>query len=1135
MQKYNFYEFSGYQLIERLQENENNYIDFSTRVRKTLAGVIKSVEAHSENALFYQTKKCLQELAGLEEGSAFKDIIADWNNDSLKNLLIYIDFSGVFPYEKYAKRKFRWPKDIPFAQKEKDISECAKITEAFFMNGFDILFDTSEDPVHFVPFEKSASMARSASMIFIDSRLYKSLERRLRLGFNFSGDAVSASKLYAYTGLYLSDAHRIKESPNFMLNEETVIVLSDNVTKDKKVSVEVVSGEEIKRTLPGNSQEWSVRKYDAEEFTTSINYFDGEGLISPEYCAEINKTLNTEYGMFGTAASIQIRMPFTKGMLHNVDFHKFICEKLHLESCKDIMIKDAYGRSRSLEKAQIILTQSMFKIDKWLRNPKLSSIGEGDDPIGLYFKRFHEYDHAFHVGITDMHLSNAGRTKLNYQFLNTLALTDEELKGIADEHAGFAKSGKSRDLLYNIISDKINDEIDTSFDDAVEEYETWCVVAARNPAFLKDPKVKGMMKGVRYSLLKDLGRGRLTVNGSVKFLSRDLLALLSFMIGKIDCGKTVTEEQKKKAKNEIRKEQLWTTRFFVADSVPGNPVFTNDNRRLHLLSKSYYGILRNPHLSRNEQCSLSPFIPHKDGIYSRYFGHLKGILMVPQSSFVPQALGGADFDGDMVKLITDKRVNRAINDACYLPDSEESSKTHVRKLPIVMIPDTNPRVVTLPEDRVDFQTLQDTFSSRVGELSNRAIYLGKRQYDEKHPNPAYDLSCETGTILVGLEIDAAKSGRHPNLDEYLPSDRDSDYFIFSKQCIDELPKQHLIEVKEYPETSNTKGNIICHRLSVVAKYGANKNEELMAGVFTEQYSGFYRIDSLPLRFIRELSTLITAEEIDDKENSVRFDFEKGADWKKQVSDPEITERLEDLIRSYKRILKTSQSVYYIEERLKRSNYTGCINTILKLQQMGLKDEVQRRNLHEEAFMQLLTIFDSFNAAKPALKRLKDNRKWQFFETEDEKKSYADRYLFNDKGTVLSEEVWNMLNTFRWNGYFLLYYYIKDIMLYYYETETENRLEQGEDLSNTSSKPSRYYEEFREIYKKALENKESKKIWNKRIIERCRYYLKELFPDRIDSAIMYTHKLRKCDPYGTFFWDMFNANEILKKAGGSNAC
>ena len=256
MQKYNFYEFSGYQLIERLQENENNYIDFSTRVRKTLAGVIKSVEAHSENALFYQTKKCLQELAGLEEGSAFQNIIVDWNGDSLKNLLIYVDFSGVFPYEKYAKRKFRWPKDIPFAQKEKDISECAKITEAFFMNGFDILFDTSEDPVHFVPLEKSASMARSASMIFIDSRLYKSLERRLRLGFNFFGDAVSASKLYAYTGLYLSDAHRIKESPNFMLNEETVIFLADEEKNEKKVCGELGADEEVTRNSTNNVDSW---------------------------------------------------------------------------------------------------------------------------------------------------------------------------------------------------------------------------------------------------------------------------------------------------------------------------------------------------------------------------------------------------------------------------------------------------------------------------------------------------------------------------------------------------------------------------------------------------------------------------------------------------------------------------------------------------------------------------------------------------------------------------------------------------------------------------------------------------------------------------------------------------------------
>ena len=106
--------------------------------------------------------------------------------------------------------------------------------------------------------------------------------------------------------------------------------------------------------------------------------------------------------------------------------------------------------------------------------------------------------------------------------------------------------------------------------------------------------------------------------------------------------------------------------------------------------------------------------------------------MVPLNSFVPQALGGADFDGDIVKLITDERVNRAINDACYYPDSKEIKEKHVRKLPIVMIPDIQPRTIRLPEEGVDFQTLKDTFSSRVGELSNRAFHLGKRQYDKRN-------------------------------------------------------------------------------------------------------------------------------------------------------------------------------------------------------------------------------------------------------------------------------------------------------------------------------------------------------------------------------------------------------------------
>ena len=1170
MQRYNFYEFSGFLLVEKLLKIANNPIDFSkpldpdasidfstpidfsTRTKKSLSGIIKSVDVHNDNAMFYQAKRCLQELAEVEEANTFQNIISKWNVNALRNIFIYIDFSELFPYTKYAKSKFHWTKTTPVEQKKENINSCAKIIETFFVSGFDILFDENEKPVHFVPFEKSASMARNGHMIFIDSRLYERMEQRIRLGFNFSGDEISVSKLYAYTGLYLSDAKRINETSDFRLNEETVIVLADNIPKvkgnEKKksaVPIEVISGDEKGVSEEDGFQKWPVRKYAAEEYKTSINYFDGEGLISSEYCAAINDILHSEYGMSGTAASLQIRMPFTKGMLHHVDFHKFICEKLHLESCKDVWIKDAYGISRNLEKAQIILTQSMFKIDKWLTNSKISSVRRDEnnrmieDPLALYFRRFHEYDHAFHVGITDMNLSQAGKTKLNYQFLNTLALTDEEFNEIVNEQVRFATFGTAKDILQNSISDNINDYEDTSFDDDVKENETWCEVAARNPAFLKDPKVKGMLKGVRYSLLKDIGRGRLTVGGSTKFLSRDLLALLSFMIGKIVVGSIVSKEQIYQARSEIKKEQLWTTRFFAADCVPGNPVFNNRNRKLHLHEKAYYGLLRSPHLSRNEQCSLSPFIPHKNGIYSRYFGHLKGILMVPQFSFVPQALGGADFDGDLVKLITDKRINRAINDACYHPDPEEKNdktgerrKMHVRKLPIIMIPDTPPRTTRLPEGMVDFQTLQDTFSSKVGQLSNRAFYLGKREYDERNPNPVYDLNCETGTILVGLEIDAAKTGCHPYLNDYLPEERDNDYFIARKEEIDKLPKKYTFEVKEYPETQGTVGNISRHHLAAVTQYGPNTGKKLIKAVFTEDYDGFYRIDQLPHRFLKELSTYKDSSVIEDKEDGIQFVFEKKIDWKNQVSDPERIGVVKELIYSYRRILETARNVFRIEERLRKSNYAGCIKTIFKIQHKELINDDQITNLQEKIFSQLLVPLDSYQATQKALSKLVKDRQWQFYGTDAEKKnSYVENRLFNSSGMKLSGEVQNALNNYRWNGYFLLYYYIKDIMLYYYDTETEIRITQGEDLDKLSKYPSRFYEEFRQIYEQALAEKESKKIWQKRVIEKCRNVLKEAFPDRVDTAMMYVHKLRNCDQYGTFFWDVFNADEILLKSGG----
>ena len=93
MQTYNLYEFDGYQLIERLSKTENKTIDFTTRTKKSLSGVIKSLDTHSDNAMFYQIKKYFEEKKTSR--------ITNWGDDSLKDILIYIAMIKIFIIRMY--------------------------------------------------------------------------------------------------------------------------------------------------------------------------------------------------------------------------------------------------------------------------------------------------------------------------------------------------------------------------------------------------------------------------------------------------------------------------------------------------------------------------------------------------------------------------------------------------------------------------------------------------------------------------------------------------------------------------------------------------------------------------------------------------------------------------------------------------------------------------------------------------------------------------------------------------------------------------------------------------------------------------------------------------------------------------
>ena len=98
-------------------------------------------------------------------------------------------------------------------------------------------------------------------------------------------------------------------------------------------------------------------------------------------------------------------------------------------------------------------------------------------------------------------------------------------------------------------------------------------------------------------------------------------------------------------------------------------------------------------------------------------------------------LGGADFDGDLVNLIFDQDVAEAVKTGVYEREiiSEEGRIVNElkRKLPVIVIPSTESAKEPVPE-HVPYQHIENTFSNRIGQISNAAIAIKQKEYDRRN-------------------------------------------------------------------------------------------------------------------------------------------------------------------------------------------------------------------------------------------------------------------------------------------------------------------------------------------------------------------------------------------------------------------
>ena len=967
--RYRIYLLSAQSILSYAKE-EGGAVTIALNRDATRRCQIPGRQEQEENALFFQIQCALH-------GNGFTPTEEPGVVEDLSAVLCYVDFSGIFDRSPASPR----------------VARLQALAEAMFRPE-GVTLDLGDGPRQYAAFERSNSMSRMGRLSFLRADLWETVRRRIMLDLELG--QCQLSKLYAYNGLMLSTGTRVE---GMEIDRPHRVIVVDNHALQR--SARVITVEDVGGTD-------SVRRYRrverVEDF--SVTEFDGEGLISKEYAARLNKTLG------GRHTSFQIRLPFVKGMLHQVDFHDFF------RSAGTTHLTDLWGVNHPVAKVDVILTKSMFKGYGWLT--------ENGKSWEDYWAAFRKYRHALYVTNVSKERPQ-GFTQLNYQFLTTLSMTGEEFRprDLPDGWEHSPKEDARQWLTKATETEYYKLRADAAYRRQVFTRQAgwWGAdrksrayllgkLLEKNPAFIGESVYQEQLEAMAQRLLKDYALGRLQVAGDVRFLSGDLL---QFLVTLLD----VTPKKRTKSQ--------WTF-LSVAQSIEFQDHAFYAPRPGYK-SKSACTLLRNPHIARNEEILLDPYRPVEQ-MRKHYLGHLTDVVMVSSSMYAAERLGGADFDGDMVKTIADPIVNR-----CVQKNYQYQNLDNLGNLPFLKIPSIQARVQDAKDWRARFQTVRDTFSSRVGQISNAALARSVIAYNENSQAEERQQAreeVETLAILTGLEIDSAKSGVKPDLSPYLGKPR--------KQKNLFLTYKYLVEGK----AEKRKG----------AWSSAKQARDFLRSTDWEQVdANLERLPYLAWQLEEHTPKLREPSQPDE----VLFSFAQDPQWKEKL--PQASLKLvEEMILEYQRCLgRIRVSMAPVREQPHRTDV--------------------ERILYARGQEELVTaeeLYAAFSALEPeqaaALLEQIREQAWQFLPP-GEREDFLREHLPADIVDAFGE----LLCDFRAGGYRIL----GDLLL---DVERENRLETSRQLHRAGD--SEQMEEMLESY----ENKTAQESYREAAARGCRQYL-----------------------------------------------
>jgi len=823
LQRYRIHELSARAVMSYAVEKNGIYKYNLDAAAVDHCLVSSATHEQDSNALFFQI---LSEI----HGGRYKETVTVDVSNELSEIIFYMNFQKIFDTRGLRQREVTRQKK----------AECMFRPEG-------ITLDFGSGPHRYLAFERSGNMSRESRLSFIREDFYAPISKRIMMDLEIK--SCQLSKLYAYNGLMLSSGKRIEGIG--IEKKHRVIVVSNLKQTAEFVSI---------ITVKDDGSNSSPRKFYRDETIKDINItcFDGEGLISREYAEALDRAYCGEH----IHSSFQIRMPYVKGMLHEVDFKDFFRRhNVHY-------IKDIWGDSHPVKSIDIILTVSQFKAYSWLNDCR---------------KRWHDYWDAFKKYNHALYITNVSKekpeslTQLNYQFLATVSILPEEFRP-ADLPGGWDHSpaDDERNWLtkateqqyYNLRRDENSRReffLESLSKPGISKHSKEYIMASvlkKNPLFLNEPVYTKQLDDRAEQIQNDYAVGRLLVPGDIRFLSGDLLAFLHNLAIQNETFSFV----ERPFRTEVNMDRFRADSFYA----PGIAYEHGDSCTL----------LRNPHIARNEEIQLSVY--PKDEIRDHYFGHLTDVVMVDAKMLAAERLGGADYDGDLVRTISDPILNACVRKNYQYAFTKKLSNE--ANIPLLMIPSLASKKQSPRDWHARFETVKNTFSSRIGQICNAALDRSVIAYNEdidEKKRRQYMYETEVLAILSGLEIDAAKTGVRPDLSDYLGKKIPRTPFLKYKTMVEAAEERR----EWYEDTHQQK----------LDKFFADTDWEKVDSP----------VERLPL-LARELKKGTKKVKGKKATDAQLFVFAQEKDWKTKLNSGTL-ERVAVLIDDYERCLKHIRS------------------------------------------------------------------------------------------------------------------------------------------------------------------------------------------------------------------------------------